>query len=201
MSKVSPEFELRLHRLFAALAFRVSGENLMIFFNKESKELVGCADAMGYQSFHFGSTDWDNLSSLLNQEFNLVKHIKEDFIVRQAIFYIIITINLILLNLNKKYHETAIKSLVGGFEEKLNEAGCKETTGFVNKLLNNYIDLFSSDPDFEKLIDYQKSVFVEAIDAKESYGKISTTLETFLISSISTFPFDKLFPNKNWYAS
>ena len=171
----------------------------MNFSNKKTKELVGCADAMGYQSFQFGSTDWENFSSLLKQEFNYIKHIKEDFIIRQAIFYIIVTINLILTNFNKNYHETSIKSLVRGFKEKIDEANCKETTEFVMNLLNKYIDFFRCDPDFKGLINYQKKFLAKTVGGKEGYAIISITLETFLINSISTFPFEKLFPNKNWY--
>ena len=171
----------------------------MVFFNKKSKELGGCADAMGYQSFHFGSTDWENFSSLLKQELHSIKHIKEDFIVRQAIFYVIIAINLILVNFNNNYHEAAVKSLVKGFKEKIEEANCKETTEFAINLLNKYIDSFSCDPDFRNLINYQKKFLAESIGEIEGYAIISATLETFLTTSISTFPFEKLFPNKQWY--
>lgn len=171
----------------------------MIFSKTKSKELVGCADAMGYQSIQFGATDWENFSSHLTEEYDLIKHVKEDFIIRQTIFYLIVTINLILINFNSHYHETAIKSLIGGFNEKLNEINCKETTEFISELLNKSIDLFSSEPDFLSLIHFQKNFFMDAIGTKENYGIISATLETFLTSSISTFPFEKLFPNKSWY--
>ncbi|MHB1400509.1 MAG: hypothetical protein ACYDAI_17055 [Trichloromonadaceae bacterium] len=171
----------------------------MFFQNKNTKELVDCADAMGYQSFSFGSTDWENLSSLLDGDLNSIKHIKEDFIVRQAIFYIIVTINLILINFSNEHHETAIKALIRGFKERLNEANCKETTNFIVNLLNEYVDIFSCDHDFRKLIDFQKKFFTEAIGTKENYGIIVITIETLLYNSISTFPFKKLFPNKFWY--
>ncbi len=172
----------------------------MLFSKNKSKELMDCADAMGYQSLQFGVTDWENLSSLLTEEHDLIKHVKEDFIIRQAIFYVMVTINLILININMKYHKMAINALICGFNEKLNEINSKETTDFVTALLNKYIDIFSAEPDFLSLVKFQKKFFMDAIGAQQNYGVISSTLETFLINSISTFPFEKLFPNKSWYS-